>query len=41
MRKTKEKYIEEIMKYVDKMSLTQKEKFLSYLKTISVETDVP
>lgn len=40
MRKTKEQYIEEIMKYVDKMSLTQKEKFLAYLKNISVEADV-
>ena len=41
MRKTKEQYIEEIMEYVDKMSLTQKEKFLAYLKTISVEAGVP
>ena len=41
MRKTKDQYIEEIMKYVDKMSLAQKEKFLAYLKTISVETDSP
>lgn len=41
MRKTKDQYIEEIMKYVDKMSLAQKEKFLAYLKNISAEADVP
>lgn len=40
MRKTKEQYIKEIMKYVDKMNLTQKEKFLAYLKNISAEADV-
>lgn len=40
MRKTKEQYIAEIMEYVDKMSLAQKEKFLAYLKTISAEADV-
>ena len=40
MKKTKEQYIAEIMEYVDKMSLTQKEEFLSYLKNISVEADM-
>lgn len=39
MRKTKEQYIAEIMRYVDKMSLAQREEFLAYLKNTSAEAD--
>ena len=41
MRKTKEQYIEEIMKYVDKMSLEQREKFLAYLRSIQPDKRLP